>query len=279
MKHLKIALFLLIGMMTNQFLLAQDDIIKNSILTDKFIIHAGIFNPIKKVNVQADGNIPDVFEEEVAFDEKFGLSDFETTFTLNFTWRFSKKWQLKAEYFDITNVGNALLTDDVEWNDLVFQEGSFVKGGFGISLYKIFIGRIISTGDKHELGGGLGVHILDVNAFLEGKVLLSDNQINFKKSKVSVVAPLPNIGVWYIYAPTEKLSFDASVDWFGIKIGDFGGGLWNVSPGINYQFFKNFGLSVHYKFYKVDVDVDKDKWNGNFNMSFSGPTATLYGNF
>tara|TARA_R110000787_G_scaffold279936_1_gene390357 strand:- start:24149 stop:24931 length:783 start_codon:yes stop_codon:yes gene_type:complete len=260
-------------------LFGQDDVVKNSLLTDKFTINAGVFIPTKNVNIQADGNIPTDLEEEIEFDEKFGLSDFQATFSLNFMWRFAKKWTLNAEYFAISNNESALLTNDVEWNDLTFKEGTSVNGGFGISVYKIFFGRLISTGDKHELGGGLGVHLLDVNAFLEGNVIVNDDQIIFKRSQVSVVAPLPNIGFWYIYAPTQKLSFDARVDWFGIKIGDFGGSLWNVSPGVNYQFFKNIGLSAHYKFIRVDVDVDKDNWKGNFNMSFSGPEITFFTNF
>ena len=275
----KAVLLLMICIITSQLSYSQDEVKKNPILTDKFIINAGIFNPIKKVNIQADGNITADLEEEIGFDEKFGLSDFETTFTFNFQWRFSKKWRLQAEYFSISNTESTQLTEDVEWNDLIFAEGSSVKGNFSISLYKVFVSRVISTGDKHEFAGGLGIHLLDVSAYLEGNVQVNADELIFKRSQVSVVAPLPNIGLYYIYAPTQKLSLTARIDWFGIKIGDIGGSLWNVSPGVNYQFFKNFGLSLNYKFFRVDVDVDKDNWKGNFNMSFSGPALTVYANF
>jgi len=280
----KALLLLIIGIMTCQFSYSQDEnqeeFKKNPILTDKFIINAGIFNPTKKVNLEANGNINiDEVDEDIDFDEKFGLSDFETTFTLNFMWRFSKKWRLQAEYFAISNTESTQLTEDVVWEDIVFGEGSLVEGNFSIALYKVFVSRIISTGDKHEFAGGLGVHLLDVSAYLEGNAIINEGDLTFTRSKVSVVAPLPNIGLYYIYAPTHKLSLTARVDWFGIKIGNIDGSLWNVSPGVNYQFFKHLGLGLSYKFIKVDVNVDQDNWDGNFNMSFSGPSLTVFGNF
>jgi hypothetical protein len=279
----KSLLLLMISIMICQFSYSQDEnqdeFKKNRILTDKFIINAGIFNPVKKVTVRADGTINTMMDEDIDFDEKIGLSDFETTFTLNFMWRFSKKWRLQAEYFAISNTESAQLTEDVLWNDLVFIKGSSVKGNFSIGLYKVFFSRIISTGDKHEFTGGLGVHLLDVSAYLEGNVMSNMGGLTLQRSEVTVVAPLPNIGLFYIYAPTEKLSFSARVDWFGITIGNIDGSLWNVSPGINYQFFKHLGLGLSYKFIKVDVNVDGDKWKGNFNMSFSGPALTAYYSF
>ncbi len=266
--------------MSSHFFYGQNiDTTKNPILTDNFLIGVGIFNPLKKVNISAEGSIPtaEYIDNDLDFDNGFGLNDFETTFTFDFMWRFSKsnKWSLRAEYFKISNTEKAVLEEDVEWEDLIFREGTSVKGGFGLALYKIFIGRVISTGDKHELGGGLGVHALDVSAFIEGNAGINDDEIEFERSEVSVVAPLPNIGFWYFYAPTEKLSFTAKLDWFGISIGDFGGSLWNLSPGVNYQVYKNIGLGASYKFFRVDIDVDKDDWKGNFNMSFSGPALTI----
>ncbi len=272
-----------ISLLISGFCYSQNTDAKNSILTDKFLVSAGIFNPLKEVKVSAEGSLPstEFTNNDLDFDEGFNLNDFETTLTFNFMWRFSKsdKWSLRAEYFNISNTENAILTEDVEWNNLIFKEGSSVKGGFGIALYKIFFGRTISRGDKHELGVGLGVHLLDVNAFVEGNAQINEDEFDFTKSEVSIVAPLPNIGFWYFYAPTEKWSLTARLDWFGLQIGDVGGSLWNLSPGVNYNVFKNIGLGLSYKFFSVDVDVDKDEWNGNFNMTFSGPAFTINGYF
>lgn len=260
---------------------SQNTVKQNRILTDRFLINGGIFLPSKKVNISANGSLTPEQFDDIDFDEAFGVKDYQTTVSLNFMWRFSKSknWSLRVEFFNINNSKEAILEENLEWNDLVFKKGSSVEGGFGMGLYKVFFGRVISKGDKHELGGGLGAHVLSVSAFLEGDAGINDEELVFERSNVSVTAPLPNIGFWYYYAPFEKWMFGARVDWLGIKIGDYGGSLWNVSPSVNYQLFRNVGLGLSYKYFRVDADVDKDQWNGNFNMSFSGPAFMITANF
>lgn len=271
----------LITIMTCQIFYAQNETPKNSILTDRFLISAGVFLPTKNISVDASGEIPTDGADDIDFDEVFGFGNIQTTFYLNFMWRFSKskKWSLQSEYFNISNKADVVLQNDVEWNDYIFKAGSNATGGVNLALYKVFFGRVISTGQKHELGGGLGVHLLNVGGYIEGDAYVNDDNYSLQRSEVSVVAPLPNIGFWYIYAPIEKLSFQAKLDWFAITIGDFGGGLWNVTPGVNYQFLKNLGINASYKFYKINADVNKDTWNGGFDMSFSGPAFSIIGSF
>jgi len=265
-----------------QYFFAQNEKPKNNILTDRFLIGAGVFLPIQNLDISATGDIATDNPDNIEFDEVFGTgSELKATFHLNFMWRFSKskKWSLKAEYFKISSGSSAELNEDIEWNDLIFKAGSSVDAGTSLALYKVFFGRVISTGQKHELGAGLGIHALDVSAYIKGEGYVNDDEITLDESEVSVVAPLPNIGFWYIYAPIEKLSFDARLDWFGITIGDFGGGLWNLNAGVSYQFLRNLGVSASYKFFNVNIDVDKDEWIGGLDMSFSGPALSVIANF
>lgn len=96
--------------------------------------------------------------------------------------------------------------------------------------------------------------------------------------------PLPNIALWYYYyyyyyAPTEKWAFTARFDWFGISIDEFSGSLWDFGPRVNYQIIKNLGVAVDYRYFKINADVKKDYWKGEADLSFSGPSLTIIGNF
>lgn len=272
---------LIVCVFSSQVFFAQTEKPKNNILTDRFLIGAGVFLPIQNVKVGAHGEIPIDDLEDIEFGEIIGSGDFKPTFHLNFMWRFSKskRWSLKAEYFKIKNEGSAVLNEDIEWNDLIFKAGSNIDAGTSLALYKVFFGRVISTGQKHELGAGLGIHAINASAFIQGEGYVNDDTITLDKNNVSVVAPLPNIGFWYIYAPIEKLSFEARLDWFGITVGDFGGSLWNLSAGVNYQFLRNLGVSASYKYFNLDINVDKDSWNGGFDISLSGPALSVVANF
>lgn len=259
-------------------LFSQEESEKHPILTDRFQAEVGLFLPSKSVRIGVDAS-SDTPNDEIDFDESFKLNDSEATLFLNFEWRFTKKWKLGVEYFGIKTANKAELDEDLVFDDITFKKGTNIKGGFGINMYRIYVGRSFSRGLKHEFGAGLGVHALNTNAFIEGDVLTSEGDLNFERRAVSALVPLPNIGVWYYYTPTTKLALTARLDWFGITIGEYSGGLWNIAPGIKYQIFKNVGLGIDYRYFIVNANVNKTDWNGSFDMTFNGPLFVVHANF
>jgi hypothetical protein len=262
-------------------LYSQTDGDKNPMLTDRFLARAALFIPARTVQVGAEGNIPSNNLGDIDFDESFGIGGTQNTLNFDFIWRFSRNkfWSVRGQYFRVASEGGAVLEQDIEWQDYTFQAGSSVTAGYGLSLYRIFFGRVISTGQKHELGGGLGIHGLNTYAFIEGEAFINDISTGFRRERVNGFLPLPNIGVWYIWAPTPKWAFSATVDWFGIKIGDYSGGLWNLSPGVTFQAFKNIGFSANYHYLNYYANVTQNSWNGSFDMTFKGPSFGVTANF
>lgn len=254
----------------------DESIEKHQILKDRFHFEIGMFIPAKEINIGAHGTSPD---EEFDFGDTFRLNDNESTLFLHIEWYFTKKWKLSIENFSIKNANTIKLEEDIVWEELVFKEGSNVKGGFGINLYRVFVGRTFSNSLKHEFGAGLGVHALDANAFIEGQVIINETDIKFERRSVSAIIPLPNIGLWYYYAPNTKWAFIARVDWFSLTINEYSGSLYDISPGVKYQFFKNFGLGIDYRYFYLKANVNEDNWDGKFNMGFKGPLISLHANF
>lgn len=269
---------ILITVFSMQYSMAQEK--NHPWLTDKLIVGGGVYFPVKTVKIKVNGSVATPLEDNnFDFGESFGFDDSQATLSLNAEWRFSKNWKISSQYFSIDNAKKAELKEDIEWEDYIFKKGSFVRGGFSIDMYRIFFGRNISTGQKHELGAGLGVHLMDVGAFIDGKAYINDQEVGDKLVKADVIAPLPNVGAWYYYAPFKNLIFTAKLDWFGISIDEFSGSLWNISPGVNYQLFNRLGIGLNYRFFEVSARVDKEDWDGRFGMSFSGPLLSISTNF
>lgn len=254
----------------------QTTIEKHQILKDRFHFEIGMFIPAKEINIGANGTVPG---QEIDFGETFRLNDNESTLYLHFEWYFTKKWKLSIENFSIKNANTVKLEEDIIWEDIVFKEGSSVRGGYGINLYRIYVGRIFSKGLKHEFGAGLGVHALNTNAFIEGNVIINNDEIKFERRNVNAIIPLPNIGLWYYYAPNSKWAFIARMDWFSLTIGEYSGSLYDISPGIKYQIFKNIGVGLNYRYFFLKAKVNRDDWHGQFDMGFKGPLLTLHANF
>ncbi len=58
----------------------------NPLNEDKFLIEAGVFAVSRSFKIRADGEFPN---EEIDFDESFGLTETEPTYFFQFGWRFS----------------------------------------------------------------------------------------------------------------------------------------------------------------------------------------------
>ena len=270
-----LTIILLLVTASTQILLAQEEISKHPILSSKFQLGFGIYIPTQRVQFKVNADAED---NDINFDETFDFNNNQVTPLVNFDWRFSKNWKLAAEFFNINYKTTAVLEKDIEAGDYVFNKGSNVGVGYRINMYRIYVGRVISRGLKHELGAGLGLHVLDLGPFIEGNVIVNGNENEFRRARISATAPLPNIALWYYYAPTEKWSFSAHVDWFALTINQYSGSLWDVSPKVRYQIIKNLGVSFDYRFFGVNANINEENWNGGVKLSFSGPTFTIIGN-
>jgi len=261
----------------------KEEGVKHPLLTDKFIIGAGWYFPNRDIKFAIEGNVTIDNENlgDIDFDETLGLSEGDNTFNFNFYWRFSKSkfWSVRGEYFKVGSTRNVTLDEDIEWEDITYPALGEAEVSYGVGLYRVFFGRTISSGQKHELGGGLGIHGLNVKASVAGQGSIGDQSAGFNKSEVSIFLPLPNIGIWYTWAPTDKWAFTANLDWFGINIDNISGGLWNFSPGVNYQIIRNLGVNLNYEFITFSADIDNTDFRGGFDLEFSGPSFRVIGNF
>jgi len=249
---------------------------KHHLLTDKFLLEVGLYTPSKILKFGANGSSKN---DIIEINENLGLRQSQTTLFLNFNWRFARMWTVSAEYFGIKNVNSIKLNEDITWEDIVYNAGTDVEIENKLRMYRVLFGRTITKGLKHEFGAGLGAHILDINFFIEGEVFINAKVQEIEKRSVGVVAPLPNLGIWYFYAPNSRWMFTARLDWFGITIGDYSGSILNVGPGVNYQFHKNIGVNLKYRYFKFSARVDNSDWDGRFSTTFHGPLLTVNANF
>lgn len=241
---------------------------KHPLLTDTFSASVGSFFNQKNVSIEVDGKTPG---DNIDFDKVWDLGASESSISGTFRWRFGEKWSVFGQYFDTGDSARATLQEDVHWQDVVFKAGSNVGAGVDLSVARLFFGRLFSTGPKHELGLGAGIHRMKIDAFIDGEVFVNDQSNGFQRKSVDANAPLPNLGGWWYYAFSPRWMLSTRLDWLGVTIGDYSGSLWNTSAGLNFQAFKNVGLRLSYQFFRLDVDVDKDDWKGSTTLEYKGP--------
>lgn len=249
-------------------------------LTDPFLVSVGAFFPQKNIKISARGELEGGGQGEVIdFDETFKGGESEDIFAANFHWRFGEKWWLAAEYYASDFRESAELAEDKEWNGVLFPAGSFVKGGADFELTRAILGREIHSGPRDELSIGLGIHWVDISAFLEGEALVGNETTGIRKEKVTAAGPVPNLSAWYVNSFRPKWLLQARVDWLSVSIQEYSGGISHTHFGVNYQLGRHVGVSLAYKMFQVDVDVKKRGWYGSAEYTQRGPFLAVTGNW
>jgi hypothetical protein len=264
--HLLLCLLLIAG--TN-LVYAQEPGDVHPSLTEKFVLDVGMFFPSRSFEINVDGSIAGA-NPNIDFEDEFGLNRSDETFAIEFGWRFGKKWSLLTQYFESSGSRSAVLDEDIEWNDVVFGQGSNAAAGQEFSVLRVFFGRQFATSERHDFGIGAGLHWLEIGAFIEGDILVSGAPNEFRRESVRAEFPLPNVGAWYKYSLSPKWAFRARFDYLSANIDDYNGSLVNASLGFNYRMFENFGLGLSYNAFELDLGITRDDWRGDVTSRYEG---------
>jgi len=245
-------------------------------LSDSFTAYLGAMRSSNSFKIRADGLIDR--GDDIDFDDKFDVSNRSTFFNGQLRWKFGneKRWSLFGQYFSNNAKGNAELDDDYEWQDVIFGKGTFVEAGIKLSVTRLFFGRSLIMNAQNDFGLGVGIHNLDLSAYVKGEVVIVGNEsTGVRRVSVGANQPLPNIGGWYNFSPAKNWLLHARLDWIGANIGDYDGDLWNASAGIGYQAWRHVGFDLSWQYFNLNLDVNSDKWIGSTDLTYSGPVLAV----
>lgn len=236
----------------------------------------GAFFMDKELKLRVDGSDPG---DNIDFDKAARLDNDDVSAALSFRWRFGEKWGFWAQAWDVSESAGAVLTEDVQWEDVIFREDTFAKVGFDVKLIRLFMGRKFWERPNQEFGIGLGAHWMEFDAFMEGQILTNKGESEFYRGKVSTEFPLPNIGAWYSWSWSPRWLLAARLDWLDVSVGEYSGGLWNSQAGVHWQVFDHVGVGFYYSGFIINADVTKSNWHGKVETDQHGPLISISGSW
>jgi hypothetical protein len=227
-------------------------------LSENFHIGLGVYRPAKKTVLAGNTEIGG------GADGRLEGNDDQSTGSLNFRWRFTKNWHFQTTYWATDSSTQQTLTEDFtfgpEGEETTFKTGSFVGMGVDTTIARLFWGRSFFRKPNHDWGVGLGLHWMEIDAYVEGKIDTvppGATKVDRKES-ASASVPLPNLGIWYMWSWSPKWVLASRLDWLEVTIDEFSGSMYDVSVGVNYQMSKHFGMGFAVNGFVLDVDVKKD---------------------
>jgi hypothetical protein len=251
-------------------------------LSDNFTASLGYMRSSNSFKFRAEPVGPVTLPEGrlIDFENSLGVSDSSSFFNGVIRWKFGSenRWALSGQYFSNSANGSATLKEDVEWNDYIFREGTFAEAGTKLAVTRLFFGRSFVKNEQNDFGLGIGIHNLDLSAYIEGEIIFNDQTTGLRRESVSESQILPNIGGWYNFSPARNWLLHARVDWISANIGNYDGTLWNASAGVSYQAWRHVGFDLSWQYFDLSVKVDKSDWVGGAKMTYSGPVlAVVFG--
>jgi hypothetical protein len=167
----------------------------------------------------------------------------------------------------------------VDWQNIKFREGTFVEGGVKFEVIRLFVGRSFVKNEQHDFGVGLGIHNLDLSAYIGGEIMIDDVTTGYQRGDASASQILPNLGAWYNFSPASRWLLHGRVDWISADLGNYDGTLWNTNLGVNFQAWRHVGFDLSYQYFNLDLTVDKGDWRGGADMNYSGPVISVWANW
>jgi hypothetical protein len=274
LQHSRFLLSALLLMSLAGTVTAQDSAY-HPVLSDNFTFAAGAFRSDDTFKIRAEGT--GSIGDNIDFGESVGVDESNTLAYVQLRWNFGheRKWSLSGQYFENDASGDATLEEDVDWQNIKFREGTFVEAGVKFEVIRLFVGRSFVKNEQHDFGAGLGIHNLDLSAYIGGEIMIDDVTTGYQRGNTSASQILPNLGAWYNFSPASRWLLHGRLDWISADLGKVDGTLWNTNVGVNFQAWRHVGFDLSYQYFNLDFVVDKGDWRGGADITYSGPVISV----
>jgi hypothetical protein len=249
---------------------AEDAVPIHPALHDSFYFAAGVFVPKTSTSAQLDSTNLGA-GANVDFERALGMTTQKTVPDVSFRWRFTERWRLEAEYFQLNRSGDKVLEQDITWNGKPFTAGTEVFSKFNFSDIRTSVGySFFKTKDK-ELGVGFGFHMASYDVGLRTTNI--DNQAK------KILAPLPVFSAYGQFALTDQWAVAGRLDRFTMSYDNYDGNITGIGIDLSYQPFRHVGFGLAYRSLFIILKATGSDFAAQFNQTFQGPLLYMNASF
>ena len=248
---------------------AEDEQDVHPLMTSKIWLNVGAFFASRDLDISVEGSTGEI-DRYFDVESSLGLDDRPDLFMTELGWQFGERWDVALQHFRSHREARRTLQDTVDWDDVSYDVGVDISADTKISITRFFFARRILEKGPHDLRLGVGVHWLDTSASISGEATLDDMSTEFRTSAATASLPIPNLGIWYRYSPSNKWLFSSRIDWFSADVGKYDGTIWNVAANADYRLTEHLGVGLAYQLFGIDGGIKDSGWRGNISTRFTG---------
>ncbi|MFQ5544678.1 MAG: hypothetical protein ACE5FE_01750 [Acidiferrobacterales bacterium] len=258
MKAFALGSIILIGATLSFSALAADD--ENYWMkTDRFSLAFGIFFVEEDTEITLSGDLgpgtPIDFQDDLGFDADEEVVRFAGHY------RFKPRHRINFGYWDLSRDSDAVLLNDIIFDDTFFPAGTTVESELGFTNISILYTYSFYQTPKLDLGVSTGFQIYEFDSTIEAPAIAVEEEGDG-------TAPFPVVGLRVRQVFSPKWSWGLSYDYFDVESGDTEGQVIDIVISVDHRTWKNVGLGIGYN--DVSIDAEDQEGGDEIDWDYDG---------
>jgi len=233
---------------------AQDD--------NRFSLSLGVFITDRASETSVDGADGSI-GSRVDLESELGLDTSEAVFRMDGYFKFNDRHRIDFSVFDLSRDATRQIDAQITWQNVVFPIDTTVDSNFDFNIYKLAYTWSFLRREKGYLGFTGGLYVADFAVDLSAENITD-------RAGGGVTAPLPVIGLRGEYRFTDKWTFRASGELFGLEYEAMDGSLIDLYAGIDYRLFEHLAIGAALNSVTLDVEVSDSDLTGALDWQYDG---------
>jgi len=208
--------------------------------------------------------------------DDLGIDDTDTSWALEYRWRFAEKWMFVGMAYTFEQSGGLRTKRDFNFGGVEFEAGASVDTSIEVDTYILDVLYSVYKTDRSEIMLGGGLHVLDLATEIKARAFVGDQERRGGAGVDDILAPLPNLRMQGFYAINDKWGLGVNLGWLSANYDDYEGSFAYVHARANYAFGERLSASLGYQYTDFELEREKSRTESSeYNVQFNGPTAAL----
>ncbi|HEY4881543.1 MAG TPA: hypothetical protein VIH80_05135 [Steroidobacteraceae bacterium] len=232
-------------------------------ITDHFALRAGFFWGSVSTFGRFD-SATGVLGTPFTAEHDLGLTDQARQPFVEIMFRLEDRNRLRVDFIDMRRAADRNIDRNVQYGDVLFLVDNPVHSEFDWRQTDLTYTYSFLRGERYELGAGLGIHLLQVDATAD--IPNTPQYADF--SGAGPFATLALDGTWRI---SQHWALSARGNYLKLNIDGQSGTYGQYHSDVQYRWKRNLAFGVGYEYEDIQLDIRHQDPSGVFKLRFNGP--------
>jgi hypothetical protein len=239
-------------------------------ITDHFYVSAALFDPQLRTYVTADPTPPSLITgTPLSGEHDLGLPARPAYGVVEAMVRARERNKVRLDFLEADRTGSLLPASPVVFGNQVFPAGFPLQSELDWRMFSVTYTYSFYLSDRLEIGSGLAVYTLDMQARLSAPSL-GQQQLE------TASGAAPAVPLDFTWRISRRFSFTAHEAYFHATVHDTSGWIADLHEDVQFRCTPNFAIGAGYTSTRTSLTRSGNSSSpGQVFMSISGPLAFL----